>query len=123
MTAPTKAIYNLNVLDYIRVSSGENKLFEKKDVDNSMKKIEIIDYHQDLEFNGIRFTCFNAGHVLGAAMFLVDIDGIKILYTGDYSREEDKHIQPAEIPNIKIDILIVESTFGANNHNSRQERE
>jgi len=60
---------------------------------------------------------------LGAAMFLVDINGVKILYTGDYSREEDKHILPAEIPNIKIDILIVESTFGANNHQSRQERE
>lgn len=74
---------------------------------------------QDLEFNGIRFTCFNAGHVLGAAMFLVDICGVKILYTGDYSREDDRHIHPAEIPNINVDILCVESTFGANNHQPR----
>jgi len=56
-------------------------------------------------------------------MFLVDLDGIKILYTGDYSREEDRHIHPAEIPDIKVDILIVESTFGANNHPPRQQRE
>jgi len=46
MTAPTKAIYNLTLSDYLRVSSGETKLFDKKDLDNSMKKIDIIDYHQ-----------------------------------------------------------------------------
>ena len=56
-------------------------------------------------------------------MFLVEIDGVKVLYTGDYSREEDRHIQPAEIPNIDIDILIVESTFGTDNHSSREQRE
>jgi cleavage and polyadenylation specificity factor subunit 3 len=31
-------------------------------------------------------------------MFLLEIDGIKILYTGDYSREEDRHLKPAEVP-------------------------
>lgn len=56
-------------------------------------------------------------------MFLVDVCGVKILYTGDYSREEDRHIHPAEIPDIHIDILIVESTFGANNHPPRKQRE
>lgn len=56
-------------------------------------------------------------------MFLVEIDGMKILYTGDYSREEDKHIQPAEIPNINIDVLIVESTFGVKDHIPRSVRE
>ncbi len=46
MTPPTKAIYNVMLLDYIKVSSGENKLFDKRDLDNSIKKIEILDYHQ-----------------------------------------------------------------------------
>jgi len=46
MTPPTKAIYNLILSDYIKVSSGENKLFDKRDLDNSMKRIEILDYHQ-----------------------------------------------------------------------------
>lgn len=53
MTAPTKAIYNLNLSDYVKVSSGENKLFDKKDLDESMKKIEIIDYHQ------VSYTAFH----------------------------------------------------------------
>lgn len=46
MTPPTKAIYNLILSDYIKVSSGENKLFDKRDLDNSMKRIETLDYHQ-----------------------------------------------------------------------------
>lgn len=64
-----------------------------------------------------------AGHVLGASMNLLDIDGIKILYTGDYSREEDRHLRPAEFPSTDVDILIVESTFGVQTHDSREERE
>ena len=38
-----------------------------------MKKIELIDYHQELEYKGIKFWCYNAGHVLGAAMFFIEI--------------------------------------------------
>ena len=38
-----------------------------------------------MEYNGIKFKCYNAGHVIGAAMFLIEIDGVKILYTGDFS--------------------------------------
>lgn len=36
-------------------------------------------------------TATAAGHVLGAAMFMLDIDGIRVLYTGDYSLEEDRY--------------------------------
>lgn len=52
-----------------------------------MRRIEFINYHQELTYNGIKFTCYCAGHVLGAAMFQVEVDGVKVLYTGDYSTE------------------------------------
>jgi cleavage and polyadenylation specificity factor subunit 3 len=48
-----------------------------------------------------------AGHVLGAAMFMVEIAGIKVLYTGDFSREEDRHLCAAEIPSVRPDVLIM----------------
>lgn len=76
-----------------------------------------------MELNGIKFSCYKAGHVLGASMFLVEIDGVKILYTGDYSREEDRHLKPAEFPNCEVDVLIVESTYGVQVHESRDRRE
>ncbi len=56
-------------------------------------------------------------------MFLVEIDGVKILYTGDYSREEDRHLRPAELPNCEVDVLIVESTYGVQVHEQRDKRE
>jgi cleavage and polyadenylation specificity factor subunit 3 len=57
-------------------------------------------------------------------MFLIEIDGVKILYTGDYSREEDRHLKPAEIPeSCDVDVLIVESTYGVEKHENREVRE
>ena len=46
-----------------------------------------------------------------------------MLYTGDYSREEDRHLQPAEIPDVSVDVLICESTYGTKTHDSRPKRE
>ena len=56
--------------------------------------------------NGIKFWCYNAGHVLGAAMFMIEIAGVKIFYTGDFSCEEDRHLMAAEIPSVSPDVLI-----------------
>lgn len=33
---------------------------------------------QEVDINGIRFWCYNAGHVLGAAMFMIEIAGVKV---------------------------------------------
>ncbi|KAM3362265.1 cleavage and polyadenylation specificity factor subunit 3-I isoform X1 [Capsicum galapagoense] len=125
MTHATKAIYKLILSDYVKVSkvSVDDMLFDENDISNSMNKIEVIDFHQTLEVNGIRFWCYTAGHVLGAAMFMVDIAGVRVLYTGDYSREEDRHLRAAEIPQFSPDICIIESTYGVQLHMPRQIRE
>ncbi|XP_061990146.1 cleavage and polyadenylation specificity factor subunit 3-I-like isoform X1 [Rosa rugosa] len=125
MTYATKAIYRLLLADYMKVSkvSVEDMLFDEKDINASMDKIEVIDFHQTVEVEGIRFWCYTAGHVLGAAMFMVDIAGVRVLYTGDYSREEDRHLHAAEIPQFSPDICIIESTFGVQHHQPRNVRE
>ncbi|KAK8945042.1 Cleavage and polyadenylation specificity factor subunit 3-I [Platanthera zijinensis] len=125
MTHATKAIYRLLLSDYVKVSkvSVEDMLFDEQDIIRSMEKIEVIDFHQTVEVNGIRFWCYTAGHVLGAAMFMVDIAGVRILYTGDYSREEDRHLRAAETPPFSPDICIIESTYGVQLHQPRLVRE
>jgi cleavage and polyadenylation specificity factor subunit 3 len=72
---------------------------------------------------GVTFTPYHAGHVLGACMFMIDIAGHKVLYTGDYSREEDRHLVKAEIPPVHPDVLIVESTYGVQSLEGREEKE
>uniref|UniRef100_A0A803LER5 Uncharacterized protein n=1 Tax=Chenopodium quinoa TaxID=63459 RepID=A0A803LER5_CHEQI len=125
MTHATKAIYRLLLSDYVKVSkvSVEDMLFDEQDILRSMDRIEVIDFHQTLEVNGIRFWCYTAGHVLGAAMFMVDIAGVRVLYTGDYSREEDRHLRCAETPEFSPDICIIESTYGVQLHQPRHIRE
>ena len=114
MTHPTKSIYQLILQDYVKVStmSVDETLYSESDLLASMERISTINYHQTLSLRGINVTAYNAGHVLGAAMFTIDIAGVRILYTGDYSRSEDRHLMAAEIPKHTPDILIIEATYG-----------
>jgi cleavage and polyadenylation specificity factor subunit 3 len=123
MTHPTKAIYKILLHDAVKVGHEDGRLWDEKDMLTSMEKIELINYHQTLDHKGVRFWCYNAGHVLGAAMFMVEIGGVRVLYTGDFSREEDRHLLGAELPTEPPNVLIVESTYGVSLHEPRAVRE
>ncbi|KAK6454547.1 beta-lactamase-like protein [Scheffersomyces xylosifermentans] len=124
MTHATKAIYRWLLQDFVRVTSigGRNRdggpeeassnLYTDDDIISSFDRIETVDYHSTMEIDGIRFTAYHAGHVLGACMYFIEIGGLKVLFTGDYSREENRHLHAAEVPPTRPDILISESTFG-----------
>ncbi|KAK9446670.1 beta-lactamase-like protein [Limtongia smithiae] len=126
MTHPTKAIYRWLLSDYVRVSAISNDasaLYTDADLSLSYERIETVDYHSTTDIDGIKFTAYHAGHVLGAAMYFIEIGGVKLLFTGDYSREEDRHLNVAEVPTERPDILITESTYGTSTHQPRQEKE
>ncbi|XP_006786295.1 cleavage and polyadenylation specificity factor subunit 3 isoform X2 [Neolamprologus brichardi] len=97
MTHATKAIYRWLLSDYVKVSniSADDMLYTETDLEESMDKIETINFHEVKE----------------------------LLYTGDFSRQEDRHLMAAEIPSVKPDILIIESTYGTHIHEKREERE
>lgn len=126
MTQPTRAIYKTLLSDFVRVSRNSNddeSLYAEEDIEKTMARIEVVDYHAEVNVDGIKFRPFYAAHVLGAAMFMVEIAGVRILYTGDFSREEDRHLKEAEIPPFSPDVLICESTYGLQVHESRRIRE
>ncbi|KAK8203356.1 endoribonuclease ysh1 [Zalaria obscura] len=130
MTHPTKAIYKWLMQDSVRVQNTQTsseavpQLFNEQDVLSTLPMIQTIAFHTTHTHSGIRITPYPAGHVLGAAMFLVEIAGLNILFTGDYSREHDRHLIPASVPRgVKVDVLITESTFGVASHIPRVERE
>ena len=130
MTHPTKAIYKWLIQDSVRVSNVSSSsdqrttLYTEAEHLSTFTQIEAVDYHTTHTVSSIRFTPYPAGHVLGAAMYLIEIAGLKILFTGDYSREDDRHLITAEVPKgIKIDVLITESTYGVASHVPRVERE
>ncbi|KIJ67738.1 hypothetical protein HYDPIDRAFT_71790, partial [Hydnomerulius pinastri MD-312] len=122
MTHPTKAVHKFMMQDFVRmraaldvicpcrklISSSSDALFTPLEMSMSLSSIIAVSAHQLITpCPGVSFTPYHAGHVLGACMFLIDIAGLKILYTGDYSREEDRHLVKAEVPPVRPDVLIV----------------
>lgn len=113
-------MYSYNLIS----ATSTDALFSPLDLSLSLSAIIPVSVHQLITvMPGLSFTPYHAGHVLGACMFMIDITGLKILYTGDYSREEDRHLVIAEVPPIRPDVLIVESTYGVHSHEARDDKE
>lgn len=53
-------------------------LYTEADLEASMDKIEVLNFHEEKDVLGIKFWAYNAGHVLGAAMFMIEIAGVKV---------------------------------------------
>jgi Cft2 family RNA processing exonuclease len=70
MTHATKGIFKILLADYVRVAGGnsDQSLFNKIDLDNCLPLISEANYHQDITYNGITLSCYNAGHAFGACM-------------------------------------------------------
>lgn len=77
MTHATKAIYRYLLSDYIKVSNiaTDQMFYTEQDLEASMDKIETINFHEEKDVLGVKFWAYNAGHVLGAAMFMIEIAG------------------------------------------------
>lgn len=88
MTHPTRAIYYWLMTDFIRVSalSRDHQLFTEQDIKDSLAKIEVINFHEEVNLNGIKFTAYFAGHVLGACMYDIEIAGVRVSAGGFFLR-------------------------------------
>jgi putative mRNA 3-end processing factor len=69
-----------------------------------------IKYGEGFEINGVRFSLYPAGHVLGSAQILIEYGGERVVVTGDYKRRYDPTCVPFTL--IPCDIFITEATFG-----------
>ena len=86
-----KDIYKLLLSNYVKVSKVfvENMSFDEQDMLWSMDKIEVINFHQTMDVNGIRLWGYTVKHILGVDVFMDGTAGVYILYTGDFFHEED----------------------------------
>ena len=85
-----------------------------------MRRIEVIDFHQEMDIDGVKVTPYRAGHVLGACMFYVDIGGLRVLHRG-LPRTPDRHLPGADLPPIPPHVVIVEATYGVATCRGRSE--
>jgi Beta-lactamase superfamily domain len=73
-------------------------------------EVEILRFGERRDYGRYTLTFFPAGHCLGAAQVLIEADGERLVYTGDFKLRPNLTAAQAEI--IPCDTLVMESTFG-----------
>ena len=95
-------------------------LYDETDVVNVLEQMVSIPYHRTQTIApGVRLTFIDAGHVLGSAMVILDIEDEgetkRIVFTGDVGRRGMPILRDPEIPQ-GARMLIMESTYGDRLH-------
>ncbi|MCX7868480.1 MAG: MBL fold metallo-hydrolase [Terrimicrobiaceae bacterium] len=128
MTAPTARIADVMLHNSVNVMMRQRDeqnvpgypLFTHRGVELSREKWQDCKLRTPCSFDGEResrsdgafFEFYPAGHILGAAGVLLQLDGRRIFYTGDVHFENQTLIRGAEFPEEGVDVLIMETTRG-----------
>ncbi|MHB1687621.1 MAG: MBL fold metallo-hydrolase [Ignavibacteriaceae bacterium] len=97
------------------------KIYTHDEIDFLIQTIEYKSYGESFIINGydhqgklpIFASFINAGHILGSAAIILEYNGYKIFYSGDIKLSDQAITPGAEIPSTKVDILILETTYGS----------
>lgn len=95
-------------------------LYVDEDVVRALEHFHSIPYHHEVYVApGVRLSFLDAGHVLGSAITVLDLeeDGKKrrVVFTGDLGRADRPILNDPEVPE-RADLLISESTYGDRFH-------
>lgn len=126
-TPQTRAISELtlhNSVSILRKQIREDENFEMyshDEVDLLIKTIDYKSYNEDFLLQGytnndgstVRSTFFDAGHILGSSSIFLENQDKKIFYSGDINLSDQTLLKGCYLPDIKVDTLILETTYGA----------
>uniref|UniRef100_A0A7J3XYM5 MBL fold metallo-hydrolase n=1 Tax=Thermogladius calderae TaxID=1200300 RepID=A0A7J3XYM5_9CREN len=118
-TRPTLEISRLLVLDFLKLNSA-NIDYEYSEFVKMSENAQLVDYGSEVEVDGFKLIFMNAGHILGSSMIYLETpSGHRILYTGDVNTIQTWTLSGAELWPLKVDTLIIESTYGSRIHPPR----
>ncbi len=100
-------------------------LYDEDDVLRVLGLMVGVPYHRPIPIaDGARLTFLDAGHVLGSAITVLDLDedgtSKRLVFTGDLGRKRMPILKDPEAPP-DADVLIMESTYGDRMHAPIQE--
>lgn len=96
-------------------------IYSLEDVEKAMEQFVGIQYNRTIElFSGIKFSFSDAGHILGSAGVLLEVEEsgnkkIRLGFSGDIGRPDSPVIKSPELFR-DLDALIMESTYGNRFH-------
>ncbi|MDZ4766974.1 MAG: MBL fold metallo-hydrolase [Chloroflexota bacterium] len=117
-TAPTHALIDLMLQDHIGIQARHQRdggAGSHSDLlGELLDSIQIVAYNQTFSIaEDVQVTPLYAGHILGAAAFLIETPTQRILHTGDYSLQSQALLHGATglLAVDNIDLLVTESTY------------
>jgi metallo-beta-lactamase family protein len=97
----------------------EVPLYTVKDAQNTIPLFQTLEYGKTIEFDGIKATLQNAGHVLGSAMVYLEFrsngEPRSVCFSGDIGRPVST-LLTAPLPPSAPDYLVMEATYGDREH-------
>jgi len=84
-------------------------------------RFHTLQFGRPEDLGDARVTLYPAGHILGSAQALVEWQGTRLLYSGDFKLRPGLSAEPVEVP--KADVVIMETTFGRPRYRFPEARE
>jgi putative mRNA 3-end processing factor len=103
--------------------SGYYLPFEYLELETMMHNNRHLDFGVEETLGDMKFKLINAGHTPGSAQVLIEAEGKRILYTGDFNLEDSKLLAGATMDYGELDAVIMESTYADSDHTERLELE
>ncbi len=119
---PTFKLTTVLVRDMIKLS-GYYLPYEYMDLETMLAHTVPVDYRSEFSVNGSKVTLLNAGHIPGSAQVLIENEGKRALYTGDFNLVPTHLVSGADREYGNLDALVIESTYAAQDHPDRVESE
>ena len=112
----------LLISDFIHLSSYYLP-FEYLELKSMTQNSRHVDFNAEQRVGDISFQFRNAGHIPGSVQTLVEAEGKKLLYTGDFNIIDTRLLEGAKMDYQDLDAVIIESTYANEEHTERQELE
>jgi putative mRNA 3-end processing factor len=112
----------LLIQDFIHLSSYYLP-FEYIELKTMMRSNKHLDYGVEEKIGDMRIQLLNAGHTPGSAHALIETEGKRLLYTGDFNTANSKLLEGASMNYGDLDAVIMESTYANEDHTERLELE
>jgi putative mRNA 3-end processing factor len=112
----------LLISDFIHLSSYYLP-FEYLELKSMTQNSRHLDFNVEQRVGDISFQFRNAGHIPGSVQTLVEAEGRKVLYTGDFNIIDTRLLEGAKMDYQDLDAVIIESTYANEEHTERQELE
>jgi putative mRNA 3-end processing factor len=118
----TSELSQLLISDFIHLSSYYLP-FEYLELKSMMQNSKHLDFNTEQKVGDISFQFKNAGHIPGSVQTLVEAEGKRVLYTGDFNLTDTRLLQGAKMDYGDLDAVMIESTYANEDHTGRPELE